>query len=1042
MILLHSQTNSTDYMLEEGSSGIDEGIDLSSLGLYTDDYSGTERPVGASWDVGAFEFKDIAIIGDTTPPNLLSASVINPTTIELLFSEALDNSSALTKTNYSINNGIVVNSVSLSTDSKKVTLSTTLNIANQTYTVVVNNVKDLAGNVISSSNNIAQYSYVGDSTPPNLLSASVINPTTIELSFSEVLENNSALTESNYSINNGIVVNSASLSTDLKKVTLTTTLNIANQTYTVVVNNVKDLAGNVISSSNNIAQYSYVGDSTPPNLLSASVINPTTIELSFSEVLENNSALTESNYSINNGIVVNSASLSTDLKKVTLSTTLNIANQTYTVVVNNVKDLAGNVISSSNNIAQYSYVGDSTPPNLLSASVINPTTIELSFSEVLENNSALTESNYSINNGIVVNSASLSTDLKKVTLSTTLNIANQTYTVVVNNVKDLAGNVISSQANSAQYEYFEQTGDLVMIPIVFASATHWFQNYTPDKTIDGQGISNPDSRWNGAFPMPDTIKFDLGTSVKISRTRVSFYNWDGGRKYKFNLLASLDGVNWQTVVSEIWSNATEWTESNFNLVNARYLSLISLENNQSVYAGVWEMEVWGPSSSETDTIPPNLLSAKVLNPTTIELLFSEALDNSSALTKTNYSINNGIVVNSVSLSPDGRQVTLNTNTNVANQTYTVVVINVKDLAGNIISPSNNSAQYSYVGDTTPPNLLSAAVLNPTTIDLLFSEALETVSAQITSNYSINNGIVVNSATLSSDKSRVTLNTTLHIPNQNYTVTVNNVKDLAGNTLSTNNSVQYSFEDNTVGDLLANVRIFLQGPYQSNSMITELSSNEFIPNQQPYNNEPWLYNGSEVLTSSSNLIVDWILVELRNAENPIQVISRRAGLLRNDGRIMEPDGSLGVTFKKILYGSYYIAVYHRNHLAVMTSTPVLFAPDNTLYDFTNSLSKAYGQNAMIEIATGVFGMYAGDGDGDGIIYDNDRNEIWSAQNGSMDYLNGDFNLDSGVTIKDINEYWNFNQGKTTQVPQNNLLKATNDKILGAYNFNSNLRQMKK
>jgi hypothetical protein len=199
------------------------------------------------------------------------------------------------------------------------------------------------------------------------------------------------------------------------------------------------------------------------------------------------------------------------------------------------------------------------------------------------------------------------------------------------------------------------------------------------------------------------------------------------------------------------------------------------------------------------------------------------------------------------------------------------------------------------------------------------------------------------------------------------------------------------------------------------MMTELSGNEFLPASQPYNVSPWFYNGTEVLGSGSSLSTDWVLVELRSAQNPAQVISRRACLLRNDGRIIETNGTLGVTFKNLLYGSYYIAVFHRNHLAVMTSVPVSFSPDNSLYDFTNALTKAYGQSAMAEITTGVFGMYAGDGDGNGTINEIDRSEIWSNQNGTMGYLNGDFNLDSGVTVKDINDYWNFNEAKFTQVP---------------------------
>jgi hypothetical protein len=561
---------------------------------------------------------------------------------------------------------------------------------------------------------------------------------------------------------------------------------------------------------------------------------------------------------------------------------------------------------------------DTTPPNLLNASVLNSTTIALSFSEALESTSALEKTNYSINNGITVNSVSLSTDGKKVILNTTTNSADQTYTVVVNNVKDLAGNAISSKYNSAQYQYFSQTGNLAMIPIVSASATNWYLNYTPDRTIDGQGISNPDSRWAGAFAMPDTIKFDLGALKNISRIRTSFYDWDLGRVYRFSLLTSSDGINWQTVVSQVWSNNSEWTENDFNPVNARYLSLISLESNLSEYAGIYEMEVWGqPNSSGTDITPPNLLSAAVLNLTSVQLLFSEELDN--------------------------------------------------------------------------------------------------ISAQNKSNYSINNGITIKGILLSTNKKSVILTTSQMTTNTNYTVTVSNIKDLAGNIISSNTTATYLSVDNTVGNLRANVKVYLEGPYQNGGLVTSLYENELLPSSQPYKNAPWFYNGNESINSNLSTTVDWILVELRSAQNPAQVISRRAGLLRNDGRIMDTDGSLGITFNNVLYGSYYIAVFHRNHLSVMSSVPILFAPDNNLYDFTTSQSKAYGQNAMVEISTGVFGMYSGDGDANGIINDIDRNELWSNQNGNLGYLNGDFNLDSGVTIKDINDFWNLNNGKSSQVP---------------------------
>lgn len=319
-----------------------------------------------------------------------------------------------------------------------------------------------------------------------------------------------------------------------------------------------------------------------------------------------------------------------------------------------------------------------------------------------------------------------------------------------------------------------------------------------------------------------------------------------------------------------------------------------------------------------------------------------------------------------------------------------------------------------ISDNIPPNLINAINISSTSLQLTFSEELDSISAQLKSNYSINNSIIINSATLSSDKKTVTLFTSSHLNGQTYTITVTGVKDLAGNIISSNNSLQYTFVDNTVGDLKANVKVFLQGAYQNGSMQTNLKENELLPVSQPYNISPWNYNGSEVLGSGSSAIVDWVLVELRNSNNPAIVVARRAALLKDDGNILDTDGSTGVTFKNLAYGSYYISVRHRNHLSVMSAVPKEFAPNN-LYDFTKSQTSAFGQNSMAEIATGVYGMYAGDGDGNGNINEIDRNDIWSIQNGNMGYLNGDFNLDSGVTVKDTNDYWNMNQGKIAQLP---------------------------
>lgn len=531
---------------------------------------------------------------------------------------------------------------------------------------------------------------------------------------------------------------------------------------------------------------------------------------------------------------------------------------------------------------------------------------------------------------------------------------------------------------------------------------------------------------SNAFPMPvDSLKNNLwystsglgfqGTFSGNSTTASYFSSWStftntlGG----VGVNANPSFTNYSNKDFTLQSNSPA-IDAGANLGAPYNIDILGISRPQGTGWDIGAYE-YNSGTVNADNIPPTLLSATVITPASIALTFSEPLDINSAQTKSNYSINNGIIVNSAIISADGKTVTLSTTQNIANQTYTVTVTNVKDLAGNIIQVGSNTVQYSYIGDSTPPALLSASATNATTVELLFSEALNLASAQATSNYSINNGIIVNSVTISSDQKKVTLSTSKHVNNTNYTIVVNNVRDLAGNLIGSVNSAQYVFIDNTTGDLKANVKVFLQGPFSGNSMLTELSANDFLSNTQPYNTAPWFYNGNEVLGSGASVATDWILVELHSSQDPKQVIARRACLLRNDGRIMEPNGTVGVTFNNLFYGSYYIVVRHRNHLAVMSASPVSFSPNNDLYDFTISGNQAYGQNAMIQITSGVFAMYAGDGNGDGIIDNKDRDVIWNDQNGNMGYLNGDFNLDSGVTVKDINDFWNLNQNQNTQVP---------------------------
>lgn len=214
----------------------------------------------------------------------------------------------------------------------------------------------------------------------------------------------------------------------------------------------------------------------------------------------------------------------------------------------------------------------------------------------------------------------------------------------------------------------------------------------------------------------------------------------------------------------------------------------------------------------------------------------------------------------------------------------------------------------------------------------------------------------------------------------------------------------------------NAKLFLQGPFSSGSMSTTLNSTDNLPNIQPYSNAPWNYNGTESVSvgffSTHTNIVDWILVELRNGPSGNTVVERRAGFITNTGNVVGIDGNSLLYFSE-LAGNYYIVFYHRNHIPIMTSVSSNLNYVSSLYDFTDSQSKAYGSNAMVNLGGGFFGMFTGDSDGSGIVNAADRSTTWNQRN-LLGYYGTDMDLNGSVNAADRSIVWN-NRNIGTQVP---------------------------
>ena len=91
---------------------------------------------------------------------------------------------------------------------------------NTTYTYTVS-AYDEVGNE-SGQSAASQVTTLPDSTLPTISYVNTSSPTTVDIVFSEPIEESSATNVLNYSIDNAITVITASLGSDLKTVTLTT----------------------------------------------------------------------------------------------------------------------------------------------------------------------------------------------------------------------------------------------------------------------------------------------------------------------------------------------------------------------------------------------------------------------------------------------------------------------------------------------------------------------------------------------------------------------------------------------------------------------------------------------------------------------------------------------------------------------------------------------------------------------------------------------------------------------------------------------------
>ncbi len=221
------------------------------------------------------------------------------------------------------------------------------------------------------------------------------------------------------------------------------------------------------------------------------------------------------------------------------------------------------------------------------------------------------------------------------------------------------------------------------------------------------------------------------------------------------------------------------------------------------------------------------------------------------------------------------------------------------------------------------------------------------------------------------------------------------------------------------------RVLLEGPYRYGSMAQDLRLKNLVPKTPPdiypYNLDP---NRNLIFVNQiPDSVVDWIVMEFRPSFTSTDRFYRTA-FLRFDGRVVDLDGISPVLLSKggIDSGEYYVAIHHRNHLAVITEKKVGIYPETVqrVLDFTNPniLMGRFSALKPIDVTEegrAIFGMIGGDINGDGIVDENDMIGVWSDRDYEGQYLNTDTRMNGIIHTRDFNVSWN-NRGRVSNLPK--------------------------
>ncbi len=223
---------------------------------------------------------------DNTKPRITSSKINANATVELIFSEPVNAATAKNVNNYDFNNGLDILKIEVSSDGKKVTLTTEKQTQGLLYRLTVKGIEDRSGNRMDTRDDL-YFGAVVDNNPPTITKLTA-DDNELVLTFNERLDPEFAENTNFYIIEGLGLPHRADYNDADRTVTLLTDDQIHGKVYTINVIAVRDLAGNMIAA-NTKRTFSGAGGDTVSQLqlVSIQAVNENTLDVYFNRSLTN-----------------------------------------------------------------------------------------------------------------------------------------------------------------------------------------------------------------------------------------------------------------------------------------------------------------------------------------------------------------------------------------------------------------------------------------------------------------------------------------------------------------------------------------------------------------------------------------------------------------------------------------------------------------------------------------------------------------------------------------------------------------------------------